>query len=135
MLRIATTQWTGEAWTPEVDLIMSSLDAAWEDAADRRTTPRMRFRVVATLRLYADLDDSAPWTLFIRDVHTRGAGFITKQRLPLGYGGRLQIVGPDGRELDIACTVLRCRPCVNNWFEGALSFNRPQDAFQVVSGE
>ena len=56
-------------------------------------------------------------------------GFVTQQRLPLGYGGVIQIEGPDGQELSIECTVRRCRETVNGWFEGSLSFNREQAAF------
>ena len=42
------------------------------------------------------------------------------------YGGILRMRGPNGEELAIDCSVRRCRPAVNGWFEGAMSFNREQ---------
>ncbi|MFT3786546.1 MAG: hypothetical protein QM770_10315 [Tepidisphaeraceae bacterium] len=68
--------------------------------------------------------------LFVRDADPKGIGFITQHRLPLGYGGRLQIALPDGEnDLEAGCTIYRCRPCSSDWFEGALTFNRAQHVF------
>lgn len=118
-------------WTPEIDMILSALDAAWTDPGERRSTSRLRYRVPVLLRLYSDLDDTPGWVLYTRDADPRGIGFITRQRLPLGYGGKIDLVTPDGLHAEIPCTILRCRPCVNDWFEGAIAFNRPQAAFRV----
>ena len=67
--------------------------------------------------------------IYTRDVTSRGMGFITRHRLPLGYGGVVHLRGPNGEELCIDCTVRRCRETVHGWFEGSLSFNREQWAF------
>jgi len=43
--------------------------------------------------------------------------------------------GPGGEELAVDCTVRRCRETVNGWFEGSLSFNRVQFAFDATHAE
>jgi hypothetical protein len=93
---------------------------------DRRGADRAAFRAVAELKLFSDERGREPWVLYTRDVAPRGMGFITRHRLPLGYGGILRMRGPHGEELAIDCSVRRCRPAVNGWFEGAMSFNREQ---------
>ena len=92
----------------------------------RRRGARTGHRVRAGLRLFADAPGVAPWALFTRDVDRRGVGFIARERVPLGHGGRVEFVAPDGRIIEASCTVLRCRPTVNGWCEGALYFNRHQ---------
>jgi hypothetical protein len=122
---------------PEVDLIISAL-AAGEDggqpapspALPRRDVRRTAYRVNAQLRLYSDTTDADPWRLYTRDVSPRGLGFITSHRLPLGYGGTLDLPGADGETLEIDCTLLRCREVASGWFEGSLYFNREQPVFQ-----
>jgi hypothetical protein len=114
-------------WPAEVDLILSALEAGRANSLpDRRGTAREPYRVRASLRLFSDLEDAAPWILFTRDVDTRGVGFITRHRLPLGYGGVIRLTLPDGRELEASCTLLRCRQAAPGWYEGALYFNRAQ---------
>ncbi len=95
-------------------------------ASDQRLHNRMRYRVKATLRLYSDLEGTPPWVLFTRDVGIRGIGFITRQRLPLGYGGTVRILTPGGNLLEAAATLLRCRIAAPGWYEGSLYFNRDQ---------
>ena len=118
-------------WPAQVDLIMSALEAGqfagWH--RDRRGARRRRLRVRALLRLFVDAPATPPWTLYSRDVYTRGLGFITAHRLPLGYGGLVDLPAPDGVPVTIACTLLRCREAAPGWFEGALYFNRDQLAF------
>src|SRR5687768_18160425 len=87
----------GDAWPAEVDLIISAL-AAGEDRAKalpspvlHREVPRTPYRVVAELRLYSDVSGADGWRLYTRDVSTRGLGFITQHRLPLGYGGTIEL--------------------------------------------
>src|SRR5687768_18539296 len=94
----------GDAWPAEVDLIISAL-AAGEDRAKalpspvlrHREVPRTLYRVVAELRLYSDVSGADGWRLYTRDVSTRGLGFITQHRLPLGYGGALDLAAAGGR--------------------------------------
>ena len=126
-----------DRWPTEVQLIISAL-AAGEDGArgavpspamPHRDVPRMAYRVLADLHLFSDAPNADPWRLFTRDVSARSLGFITSHRLPLGYGGTVELTTPDGNIVAINCTLLRCREITSGWFEGALYFNREQAAF------
>jgi hypothetical protein len=117
------------AWPAEAEFIMSALDAGRIAPAERRGGDRVTHRALGELRLFSDQTGTPPWTLYTRDGSPRGLGFITRHRLPLGYGGVVELRGPNGEELSISCTVRRCRETVNGWFEGSLSFNREQWAF------
>jgi hypothetical protein len=117
-------------WPAEVDLILSAMEAAeGVHAAERREHTRKPYRVRAALRLFSDLPETPLWTLYTRDVNARGLGFITRHRLPLGYGGWVELSTPRGRKLRIHCTLFRCREAVQGWFDGALYFNREQHVF------
>ena len=118
-------------WLAEAEMIISALEAGTPAAApdNRRRHPRRRYRVVAELRLFSDTPGSPRWRLFTRDVSVRGLGFITRDRLPLGYGGTVELLGPNGRTLTINGTLFRCREIGNGWYEGALHFNRDQWLF------
>ena len=127
-----------DPWPTEVQLI-NSPHAAGEDgtrggavlspAAAHRDVPRMAHRVLAELHLFSDAPDAEPWRLYTRDVSSRSLGFITSHRLPLGYGGTVELATPDGSVVAVNCTLLRCREITTGWFEGALYFNREQAAF------
>jgi hypothetical protein len=117
-----------DEWPAEADLVISALEVA--DANDnRRRHPRMQYRVIAELRLFSDPPGSTSWRLYARDVSARGLGFVTPHRLPLGYGGVVQIPSPAGRMVSVNGTLFRCREVGNGWFEGALYFNREQWMF------
>lgn len=118
-------------WPPEVDMILSAMDAAG-CSRDRRSGNRRSFRARARLTLYADADRRSPWVLFTRDVDRRMLGFITPDLLPLGYGGWLDLPMPDGELLRIDCTLIRCRKAIEGWHEGALKFNR--EVWQLEPG-
>jgi hypothetical protein len=113
----------------EVEFILSALEAGQFAGASRRRTQRSPYRVSACLKLFSDRPDAPPWQLFVRDVNPKSLGFVTRHRLPLGYGGLLTLTAPDGRPLKIDCTLLRCREAVQGWFEGSMYFNREQPAF------
>jgi hypothetical protein len=116
-------------WPREVDLILSAMEAAEGAHADRREHTRLPYRVRAELSLFSDAPGTGPWTLYTRDVNARGLGFVTPHRLPLGYGGCIELMTPRGRKLRVHCTLFRCREAVQGWFDGALYFNREQHAF------
>lgn len=123
-----------DAWPAEVDLIISALEAgsSLSGAAatgERRVRSRKSHRVTAHLRLFRDGQGAMPWVLYTRDVTPRGIGFVTRNRLPLGYGGTVALTAPDGSEFGAGCIILRCRETAGGWFEGALTFNRPQPIF------
>jgi len=130
-----------ELWPPEVDLILSAMEVAAAEspadphaelaAAERRHGGRTPYRVRAALRLFSDAPGDGPWSLYTRDVDRRGVGFITPHRLPLGYGGTVELYAPSGRKEAVPCTLFRCRQTVQGWYEGALYFNREQEGFDV----
>lgn len=127
----SSSQDSGE-WPAEVDLILSALEAGRGlSTGNRRGASRTQQRMRASLRLFSDLPDTDPWTLYTRDVNARGIGFITRHRLPLGYGGMVRVTLPDGTDLEAHCTLLRCREAATGWYEGALYFNRPQKPAQL----
>jgi hypothetical protein len=121
-----------EEWPAEARMILSAIQAAdvgppgKQLGADRREKARTDYQVRAILRLFSDPDGSAPWKLYTRDVSARSVGFITPHRLPLGYGGVVELAAPDGQAVKAHCTLFRCRQTVSGWFEGALSFHRLQ---------
>lgn len=117
-------------WPPEADFILSALEAGRNGQGNRRHHTRLRYHVRAELQLFADGPGVPPWELYTRDVDQRSLGFITPHRLPLGYGGRLRLIAPNGVPVTIECTLLRCREAVSGWYEGALYFNREQWAFE-----
>jgi hypothetical protein len=117
-----------ESWPQEVGLIMSALEAGSANE-DHRSLPRMPYRVRAALRLFADVTGPRTRELFCRDVNQRSMGFIVASRLPLGYGGTVELQTPEGSLAVIPCTLLRCREVAPGWFEGALYFNRENPDF------
>jgi hypothetical protein len=135
-----------ELWPAEVDLILSALDAAssgststgaggggstQDDSVDRRLRSRTPYRVRAELKLFSDPADAKPWLLYTRDIDAKGVGFITAHRLPLGYGGWIELFTPRGEKVRVNCTLFRCREAAPGWYEGALYFNREQWQFEV----
>lgn len=120
------------SWPAEVRMLMSALETGGP-AEDQRRTPRQRYRVRAELELFVDPGDSAPWPLYVRDACDRSLGFVTRHRLPLGYGGVLRVPAPDGKVMRIECVLLRCRETISGWYEGAIYFNRRQWVFEELT--
>lgn len=114
---------------PEAEMILSALEAGAHETSELRQAARRTYRVRAELRLFVDAQDAQPRVLYTRDADPRGLGFITPHRLPLGYGGSVELPGPSGSLVKISCTLLRCREAAPGWFEGALYFNRQQPDF------
>ena len=116
-----------DAWPAEVDMILSAMDAAKRpDTQDRRAAVRLPHRVRADLRLFAHDPLNPPIALYTRDVSATGVGFITKDRLPLGYNGLVRITSASGNVVTATCSVYRCRESINGWYEGALHFAQRQ---------
>ncbi|HWE03135.1 MAG TPA: hypothetical protein VG326_12065 [Tepidisphaeraceae bacterium] len=118
-------------WPAGVELILTAIEAGQFSASERRRSPRASYRVQAMLQLFSDLPGLPPRDIYTRDANERGLGFITPHRLPLGYGGMLEIVRPDGERRTIQCTLLRCREAAPDWYEGSLYFNRQQMEFSA----
>lgn len=117
------------AWPPQADLILTAIETGQFNRRESRGIARRSYRVSALLKLFSDGPDTPAWEIFTRDANARGLGFITPHRLPLGYGGLLKMLCPDGNVKSIACTLFRCREAAPEWFEGALYFNRHQPEF------
>jgi PilZ domain len=113
----------------EVCLLCSALETGQHAASERRAHKRRPYRTAARLRLFTDTPDAEPTLLYTRDVDPRGIGFVTQHRLPLGYGGRIELRSPQGNILRVHGTLIRCRPAAPGWYEGALSLNRQQPEF------
>jgi hypothetical protein len=119
-------------WHPQAEMVLSALEAA-SPIDDRRKQTRSAFRVQAALKLFTDCSDEPARILYTRDANHRGIGFVTRARLPLGYGGILELpsLRTPGKMLTIQCTLSRCRLAAAGWYEGALHFNRDQWEFLV----
>jgi hypothetical protein len=116
-------------WPAQVEMILTAIETGQYSRTDRRSAPRAAYRVQAMFRLFSDMAGLPAREIYTRDANERGLGFITPHRLPLGYGGMLEIVCPDGQERTIHCTLLRCREAAPDWYEGSLYFNRQQMEF------
>ena len=119
-------------WHPQAEMVLSALEAA-SPIDNRRKQTRSAFRVQAALKLFTDCSDEPARILYTRDANHRGIGFVTRARLPLGYGGILELpsLRTPGKMLTIQCTLSRCRLAAAGWYEGALHFNRDQWEFLV----
>ena len=115
----------------DVALVMSAMEAgrAAVDGGDRRAGGRRPLRASAALRLYADAD-GPPTVVYTRDVGGRNVGFLSRTRLPLGYGGTIELPGPDGDPVAVACVLLRCTPAAAGWHDCWAAFNRLQPQFE-----
>ena len=118
-----------EELTRQAEFILSALDAGGHRRPERRHAPRVRYRVTGSLRLYSEGEEAQGKVVFTRDVCPRCLGFVTPHRLPLGYGGVLEIEDSEGTLVQLDCTLLRCHETVNGWFEGSVYFNRTQWKF------
>ena len=129
-----TPQADETVWPAEADFILSALETGQDiEPLERRSSNRLIHRTLAELHLYSDRPGDEPWMLCTRDATTRSLGFISRRRPPLGYGGTIQLRGPNAEQLSIACTVRRCHETVSGWYEGSISFNREQWAFDRLN--
>ena len=127
-----------EDWPPQVELILSAIEAgrypgpsapqppAATAGPERRQTKRASYRVRGHLRLFSDAPGEQGRVIYTRDVHPRGLGFITPNRLPLGHGGVVELPTPAGKIVSIPCTLLRCREAAPGWYDASVYFNREQ---------
>ena len=115
-------------------MIMSAMEAAGRNHQQRRALRRIAWRVQANLRLFVDTPGHPNRVVYTRDIHARSLGFLSAERLPLGYGGVVDLPANDGTILSIACTLLRCRQASPGWFEGVVYFNREQTGVEQLIG-
>ena len=126
---VIVTRSSMEDWPPQAELVLSAIEAGQHPinpGAERRQGKRASFRVRAQLRLYSDNPGEPGRAIYTRDIHTRGLGFITPHRLPLGHGGLVDLPTPAGKIVSVPCTLLRCREAAPGWYEGSVYFNRDQ---------
>lgn len=110
----------------QVELIISALETGQYDRFSRRAIRRYPYRAECRLRLFSDDPLASPWKIYTRDLNARGLGFISPHRLPLGYGGVVELPHPEAGTLSISCTLIRCREAAPGWYEGSIDFNREQ---------
>ena len=127
---VNTPRTSMEDWPPQAELVLSAIEAGQHNnglvAGERRHSKRASFRVRGQLRLYSDNPGEPGRVIYTRDIHSRGLGFITPHRLPLGHGGLVDIPTPAGKIVSVPCTLLRCREAAPGWYEGSVYFNRDQ---------
>jgi hypothetical protein len=128
---VARVRESVEDWPPQAEMVLSAIEAGQHRTgapagAERRTSKRASFRVRAQLRLYSDNPGEPGRVIYTRDIHSRGLGFITPHRLPLGHGGLVDLPTPAGKIVSVPCTLLRCREAAPGWYEGSVYFNRDQ---------
>lgn len=124
-----------QTFPPQADMVLSALEAGHgaSPQQDRRGNIRRTYRVGANLRFHSDQPGTAPRAVYTRDIHSRGVGFITQHRLPLGYGGVIELPDPKGgAPIEVSGTLLRCREAASGWFEGSLYFSREHPAFDQI---
>ncbi len=114
---------------PDAAMVMSALEAGRQGRIERRVARRVPYRVSTLFRLFSDDIGTQPKVLFTRDINRRSLGFVTASRLPLGYGGIVDLPDDFGNLIGVHCTLLRCREAAPGWFEGAVYFNREQPQF------
>ncbi len=122
-----------ESWPQHVQMILSALESGQNPQSERRAVRRASYRTKAHLRLFTAPKNATPALLYTRDVCARGMGFITPHYLPLGYGGKVEVLLPDGRLALAHCTLSRCRLFSPGWYEGALSFSREVEEFAILA--
>jgi hypothetical protein len=123
----------GDQWPAHVQMILSALETGQNAPSERRGTRRAAYRTKAHLRLFTAAKNATPALLYTRDACARGMGFITPHYLPLGYGGKVELILPTGRLALAHCTLSRCRQFSPGWYEGALSFSRDVEEFALLS--
>ena len=114
-----------------VAMVMSAMEAAHHVQEERRLTRREPYRTITQLRLFRDLPTQPAWELFTRDINRRGMGFITRHRLPLGYGGIIVLPNENKEAVSVHCSLTRCREAIAGWYEGSICFNREQPQFDI----
>jgi hypothetical protein len=124
-----------DPFPPEVDFVLSAMEAGPRPLVDRQRVKRTPYRVRAMLRLFSDGKDGAPVLLYTRSISPVAVGFICSRPLPLSHGGILLIPKPAGGLLQVACSILRCRQATPQWQEGAVHFNRAQNCFDAEAME
>jgi hypothetical protein len=120
----------------EVGIIISALQAGGSER-ERRDNERWSYPVQGYLRLFVDTPQTEKRLLYVRDANHRGVGFVTRCRLPLGYGGFVELPNPEDptQNLQIHCTLVRCRLAAPGWYEGALHFHRDQHEFMGLANK
>jgi len=118
-----------EPFPKEVEFVISALEAGHRPLVDRHKVKRSPYHVRAELKLFSDPAGQPPYLLFTRHISPKAVGFLCKTYLALSHGGVLRIPGPNGKVMEIYCTVLRCREAGPGWYEGAIYFNREQATF------
>jgi hypothetical protein len=98
-------------------------------AKDRRQSPRLKYKVVATLESVAVGPEEI--SVVTRDADERGTGFVSSTPITEGTRAVLHLPSPDGEgeTQRIECRVRRSRELGNGLFEGSVEFLGDQPQF------
>ena len=116
-----TTRWPAGA----IQAIFA-LGTSGTDLVEKRKLPRSSYAVdIQVLLQGADFNVTA----YTHSVSPDAVSFVIDHALPIGRRGTLHIPQPDGREMELAFTIRRCRKLSNGWFDISAHFQRRQLAF------
>jgi CheY-like chemotaxis protein len=119
----------GQGWPQQTRLILAALDAASEQRVEREGNGQTHYQARGTLELFGDPADQLPRKIYTRKVDSHGLTFIGPDELPLGCGAILRLPTPDGRQLEMPCTVMLSRPVAPGWYKGAAHFRHEERDF------
>lgn len=121
------------SWPEEAQEVMCLLDDAFPPLLDRRRLRRHRYRVRGLIDLPSSVGDGEAWpaTVYTRDVNRWYLGLLSPRPLARGWCGEVELAGPAGRALRLACVVRRCRPLTEGWYEALVHFLQEQPEFDL----
>ena len=108
-------------WPIEVRALIAYLAKPRGRGTNKRRRPRKPLRIEASL--WFDGRGAAPVsaaTIYTRDTSGPVLGILTQTPANLGQRVQLEWADPSGVNRRLDFRVMRCRPCREGWFEGAL---------------
>lgn len=112
-------------WPESARDMLEVLEQSGVTDDERRRALRARCYAVGRLVLLNPDYEGVEWPLYLRDLTSQAAGFITSLRPPDGEPGVLHFRA-GSQLLEIDCDVTRrCEPAPG-WYEGVLHFHRQQ---------
>ncbi len=110
----------------EAEMVLKSMVGTPPVEGERRAAPRQAYTRNGTLQNKAQNKQAS---IFTRDIHPHGAGFVTSADVSNVDGATLKVPGPDGKEVEIHCRVRRARRVSGGWYEGMIEFSAPVAIF------
>ena len=104
-------------------------DQAEGTGDERRRMPRAKYEVAATLVGMGA--DGQAFTLYTRDVHAGGSGFVSPTDLDDIEAATITMPTPEGGVRHVRCHVRRTRAIGEGWVEGYVEFDEPTAVFST----